>query len=277
MVPHSPDDSGPLDLQRLARERIVELKKEPTVRVDLLGRGPEAVVRKTYLNMGLRLLQTIGRQSRAAREFANLTAAAAAGLPCTPALHWQEQRLLGFVRSSTLLTRFVADTRPLKAVLTELPSSSCTVRRRLAREIGRLLAQLHANGILWCTPMPRNFLLQGHPETGQLLLCDLPSAVHFPGTVPPAAALLDLFDAAASPSRRRDFSRTERLRSLREYTGDDRDATRKLWRRLHRLSRRGHRWRKSALMALRTYILPHRPTMARRASTRPCPTGDCAR
>lgn len=238
--------------------RVTALKSERSVRVDLLNDGPDAVVRKQYLNSGLRLLQTMGRQSRAAREFANLEAASAAGLPCTKALSWQEDRRLGLVHSSTVVTQFVEGCRPLKEVLRELPADAYQARRRITSEIGRLLARLHANGILWCSPMPRNFLLQGLPDTGRLVLCDLNSAVIFGGRVPAKAVLVDLFDAIASPSRRRDFSNTDRLRCLRNYTDGNRAATRRLWRLLNRITVRGHRSRKGFLRTLRAYILPSR-------------------
>ncbi|HLQ37762.1 MAG TPA: hypothetical protein VK348_08175, partial [Planctomycetota bacterium] len=97
----------------------------------------------------------------------------------------------------------------------------------------------------------------GDPARADLLLCDLPAAVHFRRTIHGAAiALLDLFDAAGSPSRRRDFSAAERLRLLTAYGGGDRTAARRLYRALDRRTRIGHRLRKNFVMALRTYILP---------------------
>lgn len=261
----------PLDCSQTASKlldgaSVTALKTESGVRVDLLRNGPDAIVRKQYLNSGFRLLQTIWRQSRAAREFANLQAATAAGLPCTKALGWQEDRRLGLVHSSTVITQFVADTRPLKAVLKELPADAYHARCRTTGEIGRLLAKLHANGILWCTPMPRNLLVQGQPANGRLVLCDLPAAVIFSGPVPAKATLIDLFDAIASPSRRRDFSNTDRLRCLRQYTNHNRAATRKLWQLLNRITVRGHRLRKGFLRTIRGYIFPSRATTRQQAA-----------
>ena len=245
---------------------VTALKTERSVRVDLLRHGPNPVVRKQYLNSGLRLLQTMGRRSRAAREFANLEAATSAGLPCTKPVGWAEDRRLGLVHSSTVVTQFVSDSRPLKAVLRELPADAYRARRSITCEIGRLLARLHTNGILWCTAMPRNFLLQGLPDTGRLVLCDLPSAVLFSGRVPPKATLVDLFDAIASPSRRRDFSKTDRLRCLRAYTDDNRAATRKLWRLLNRITVRGHRSRNGFLRTIRAYMFPYRAVASQKAA-----------
>jgi hypothetical protein len=230
----------------------------PAARVERVGSGSDAVVRKTYRNRGLRLLQTFLRRARAEREYANLALVAARGLPCTEPVGCSAERRLGFVRSSTLVTRYVADARPLKAVLAEAPRAQ---RRVLARALGELLAALHAAGVLWCTPMPRNVLVQGPLVQGsgarpRLLLCDLPAAIDFGHPVPRRCALLDLFDAFASPSRRREWSRTERLRGLIAWARGDRGAARRACAALHRRSVAGHRVRKNFVMALRTYILP---------------------
>ncbi|MEQ1634691.1 MAG: lipopolysaccharide kinase InaA family protein [Planctomycetota bacterium] len=248
----APDD----DLDRLATLRRLVLKDEPEALVEVLGDNHEAVVRKTYRNSGLRLLQTLWRTSRAAREFANLTAAERRGLPCTPPRSYSEVRRFGFVRSSTLVTGFVRDTTSLKAALAKLPrSDSSTTRRALATALGRLLARLHEQGLLWCTPMPRNVLVEGPLAAARLVLCDLPAVVAFAGAVPSRHALLDLYDASASPSRRVEWTATERLRMLISYHGGDRAKARATWRCLARRSRSGNRWRKNLSMALRTYIL----------------------
>jgi hypothetical protein len=242
------------DLERLAAAARRPIKDEPGSLVERLGEGADAVVRKTYRNRGLRLLQTCLRRSRANREFDNLTAVAAAGLPCTAPLAWSERRCCGFVRDSTLVTRYLPESRSLKSVLQELPAAAAP-RRRLVAEFGALLARLHASGFLWCTPMPRNVLLQGSARDGRLVLCDLPSALRYPAPVPPRARLLDLFDAACSPSRRRELSRTERFRCLLAYARSDRARTRQLWRALRRRSLLGHRLRRSLVLGLRLYIL----------------------
>jgi tRNA A-37 threonylcarbamoyl transferase component Bud32/SAM-dependent methyltransferase len=252
-----------VDLEQLKAQHCTVLKDEPAARVEILGLGERAVVRKTYRNVGLRLLQTFLRRSRAAREFDNLRAVAGAGVACTPPILFVERRRCGFVSSSTLVSGLVRDAVSLKATLAAMPASATdSPRAALCAALGRLLAQLHAAGVLWCTPMPRNVLVAGSPSAARLVLCDAPAAVRFRGPVPAAAALLDLYDAVASPSRRRELSRTERWRCLCAYSGWDRDAAGALWRRLRRRSRTGHRLRKNLLMAVRTYILRRHPVVA---------------
>src|SRR5439155_15357974 len=94
----------PLPLDDLAAQRRLVLKDERSARVEVLGLGAGAVVRKVYRNRGLRLLQTFLRRSRAEREFENLRAATARGLPCTPPLGWCARCRAGFVLDSTLVT-----------------------------------------------------------------------------------------------------------------------------------------------------------------------------
>lgn len=249
----------PVDPATLAAQFRLVIKDEPAATVELLGVGAEAVVVKTYRNRGLRLVQTWLRRSRAQREFANLAAVAALGLPCTPPRQWSERRHLGLVLRSTLVTDHVAGTRSLKALLADIGRGGRSpVRAALATALGRLLAALHQGGVLWATPMPRNVLVPtAELATGsfRLVLCDLPAAVHWNGPVPAAARLLDLFDAIASPSRQREWTRPERLRCLRAYCGGDPDRARRLWQTLARRRPFGQRLRKNLLMAVRTYIL----------------------
>ncbi|GAB4144790.1 MAG: hypothetical protein Fur0037_12620 [Planctomycetota bacterium] len=231
------------------------LKDEPSTRVERILHGAEAAVAKTYRNRGLRLLQTFGRRSRAAREHANLRAVSAAGLPCTEPIEWSERRIAGFVTQSRLVTRFVEDCATVKHWLRELPPGDRR-RARLSAAMGELLASMHERGMLWCAPMPRNFLLQGEPEVGRLLICDVPALVRFRGSIRgKAAGLIDLFDAAASRSRRGDLSRAERMRFLRSYARGDRGLARRLFCRLARTTELGHGVHKNLVMAFRTYIL----------------------
>ncbi|MGE3174918.1 MAG: lipopolysaccharide kinase InaA family protein [Planctomycetota bacterium] len=247
---------APPDLESLAARRRVVLKDEPAARVEVLGDGAEAVVRKTYRNRGLRLLQTFLRHSRARRELANLRAIERAGVPCTPPLAADDRRRLGLVPESTLVTAWVPDTATLKQVLAD-PTVRAPARRALARALGLLLARLHRAGILWVTPMPRNVLVHGAPAAARLVLCDAPAALRLRGPVPASAAQIDLYDAVASPSRQREWSRSERRRCLLAYCAGDRGRTRALWRRLAVRSRGAHRLRKNLWLVLRAIILRH--------------------
>lgn len=232
------------------------LKDEPGTRVERVGDGADAVVLKTYRNRGLRLLQTFGRRSRARREHDNLAAVAAAGIACTEPVGWHEQRRFGFVRRSTLVTRFVPDCQPLKTVLAGLaPARAFATRRTILAAMGRVLHALHGAGIVWCTPMPRNFLLQGAPEQARLCVCDVPAAIRAAAPLPTGLRDLDLHDAMFSRSRRHDFSATERWRYLLAALGEDRPTARTTWRRLATRSDWRHRLHKNLVMAWRTYIL----------------------
>ena len=232
------------------------LKDEPATRIERIGCGDDAVVSKTYRNLGLRRLQSCFRPSRARREYDNLRAVEEAALPCTPPVRCSEQRRLCCVSSSELVTRFLPDCQPVKQWLQQLPPDQWQSRRWLVAQMGQLLAGMHQHGLLWCTPMPRNFLLQGPPGSGRVLLCDLPALVRFPHPIHATkSGLIDLFDAVTSPSRRREFSRGEQLRYLRAYCLGDRKLARRLLRQLRCRGPLGQRLRKNLVMAGRTYIL----------------------
>lgn len=261
----------PVDLDALAREHRTVLKEERGTTVEVLGRGDAAVVRKTYRNSGVRWLQTFARRSRAEREHDNLLAVAAAGVRCTEAIGWSARRRLGCVDESTLVTRHLPDARTLKAVLAELPRREHgRTRATLAAAMGRLVARLHDGGLLWGTPMPRNVLVLGDPAQARLAVCDTPAAIRLHRPLRGGRlALVDVFAAAMSPSRQRDFSATERWRWLLAYCGGERVAARKLWLALARRPVIVHDAVRACAMTLYTYLLPparrRRPTASTEA------------
>lgn len=234
------------------------LKDEPGTTVEVLGRGDAAVVRKTYRNRGVRWLQTFARRSRAEREHDNLAAVLAAGVRCTEPVAWSERRRAGCVDESTLVTRFLAGSRTLKAVLADLPRPEhWRTRAALAAAMGRLVARLHADGFLWGTPMPRNVLVLDDPEQARLAVCDTPAGIRVGRSLLGSRlARLDVFAAAMSPSRRQDFSATERWRWLLGYCGDDAGSARRLWRVLARRPVIVHDALRALAMTLYTYVLP---------------------
>lgn len=242
------------DLATLAATGVKVLKDEPSTRVEVLGLGTAAVVRKEYRNRGLRWWQALLRTSRAEREFRNLQAIARTGVPCTDALGCWTVGRYGAVASSVLVTRYLPDSRPLKAVLADPAAASA--RRALIAAAGRLLATLHRGGVLWLTAMPRNLLVLGRPEVARLAVCDPPAAIAFGRSIHGRRlCLLDLWDAAFSTSRRRDYSATERLRWLLAYTDGNRHQSRSLWRRLARRTTTGHDLRQAIVMVCHTYLL----------------------
>lgn len=239
------------------------LKDEPDTLVEQLvvptaNGGSDTVVVKTYRVRGLRWLQSWWRQSRAQREHDHLATIVRAGVPCLEPLGWSAEKRIPFgFRSSTLHTRFLADSVPLKQVLRTLARNGADgrTRARLANAMGALVADLHRAGVLWCTPMPRNVLVVGDPAQAQLAVCDTPACIRAGRSLTGSRLCrIDMFLGAFSPSRRRDWSRTERLRWLLGYTRGDRLAARALWRPMVRRRRLQNELERALAMATLTYV-----------------------
>ncbi len=254
------------ELERLAAQACAVVKDEPAATVEVLGTGSDAVVRKTYRNRGVRWWQSLWRQSRARREHDRLAAIAAAGVPCVEALGWSELRRHGAVDRSVIVTRYVPDSVPLKHVLRAAPSAAA--RAHLATAMGALVGALHRAGFLWCTPMPRNALVVGDPGDALLVVCDPPSCIDLGRDLHGGRlGRIDLFLGAFSASRRREWSRAERLRWLLGYTGGDRAAARTAWRALVRRRELQNVVERALAMALFLYILgPSRSRRTNRAA-----------
>ena len=169
------------------------------------------------------------------------------------ALAWDEERKFGCVRSSALVTRFVAGAPSLKQVLaTPQPAGR---RRELTAAFGALVGRLHDAGFLGARITPRNILVVDDAGATRLVLLDLPAAIAFRASlVGTGRADLDLWDAALSPGRRRQLSRCERLRVLRGYHQGDRVVARATWRRLVARPRWSNQVRKAAWVALYNYL-----------------------
>jgi hypothetical protein len=104
--------------------------------------------------------------------------------------------------------------------------------------------------------MPRNVLVAGELVHSQLVVCDTPACVAFRTPIHGGrAAHIDLFLAAFSPSRRRDWTASHRLRLLLGYTDGDRRLARALWRRLVRRRPLQNVVERALAMATFTYIL----------------------
>ncbi len=261
------------ELARRAAARRVVLKDEPEALVEILGDGADAVVRKTYRTTGLRWLQTFFRASRAEREHRHLAAIVAAGVPCLVPRGWSAVRRGPGTAASTLVTDFVADAASLKDVLRALPTgapAAAPARRTLAAAAGALVGRLHRAGVLWCTPMPRNLLIVGAPAAADLRVCDTPACLLTDRDLRGGRlARIDLFLAAFSPSRRREWSRAERLRWLCGYADGDRAQARRLWRAMVRRSGlRNVVERALAMTVLARILRPRRPTGAPPAPAR---------
>lgn len=253
--PHEPTDP------RVSSRTV--LKDEPDTLVEQLvalaaNGGSDTIVVKTYRVHGLRWLQSWWRKSRAQREHDHLATIVRAGVPCLQPLGWSAVKRVPFgFRSSTLQTRFLADSTPLKQVLRTLGRSGgdARIRGRLAAAMGTLVADLHQAGVLWCTPMPRNVLVQGAPVQARLAVCDTPACIRTDRSLHGSRLCrIDLFLGAFSPSRRRDWSRTERLRWLLGYTRGERAAARALWRTMARRSSLQNELERAFAMVVWTYV-----------------------
>lgn len=204
------------------------LKEDLTSRVERVESGAQTLIRKTYTPRPLFLWRTFLAPSKAEREHDNLQALAAAGVPVTRPIAWQEQRVLGCVPQSRLWLADAGDVRNLKEVLAS--DLATGPRRRLLVAFGGLLARLHAAGFVSLTAYPRNVVV-ADVEAPTLLLCDQPYLVRVPR--PRRGARIDLYDALFTPGRAVLLSRADKLRALIAYAGG-RGAAAAMWRTLVR-------------------------------------------
>jgi tRNA A-37 threonylcarbamoyl transferase component Bud32 len=203
------------------------IKAEPWTQVWVAG----DLCHKAYAVPLLLRWRTWLRVSRARREFENLSELAAAGFAVTSPVAWCEDRRLGFVRTSTLSTRWLPDMVSLKAWLAA-PSGD---RAALARALGRRLAALHRAGFASNTGSPRNWLLSRrawgeHAGESALVLCDQNHLTSFGRSLHGGRiAGVDLYSLVLGPSRARDMTRAFRFRLLLAYCDGDRAQARRLW------------------------------------------------
>lgn len=214
--------------------RTALLKDDATTRIELIEAAAGRYVRKTYRIEAWLRWRTLGLPSKAAREFRNLRALEAAGIAVAHAVAFDEDRKLGMVKSCSITTAYV-ESKTAKQLITEGSGRS---RPAILHGIGLLLRRVHDAGFVSTTAYPRNILVEA--RAGMILLCDQPAAIkRRESATGSAASLIDLFDLAFSPSRRRELSRTDSLRLLEAYCAHDKALERRLWRRL-RCRRRWH-------------------------------------
>lgn len=205
--------------------RCVVLKEDLTSRVERVLTAAGSVIRKSYAPRPLFLWRTFLAPSKAEREFANLAALRAAGVPVSAPLAFTAARVAGFVPSCSLWIEDLGEVANLKQAF-----AAAVDVDRLARSYGRLMRVLHDAGFVSLTAYPRNVLVVS-PE--RLVFCDQPYLVRRKAGVGLAGAAVDLYDALFTVSRTRALRRPQRLRALIAYC-DDRPAARRLWRRLAR-------------------------------------------
>ncbi len=136
-----------------------------------------AEFRKTYSNAWLTAVRSMLRRSRARREFQNLRAMAAAGVPCVHAVSVTERRRLGCVVSSTIQIEHLEGGQDLARCLHSAPHRE---RLAFAEALGRLLARMHAAGYRSTTLSPRNVMVM--PAAGSWpQISPTPSVLGCPG------------------------------------------------------------------------------------------------
>jgi tRNA A-37 threonylcarbamoyl transferase component Bud32 len=111
------------------------------------------------------------RPPKAQLEFENTTELQTLGIPCAQPLAWAKTNS-GWPGDSILLTRECPNAVPFDTVLNHRITSA--ERRRLARKLGSLFAQIHDAGVAHPDPHPGNFLFDGT----QFILIDV-HAVRF--------------------------------------------------------------------------------------------------
>lgn len=171
------DETRPVFLQRYAAERLISSSPEVEVHLarDLLSGGARVVVKSTPGRIG-----SSGRANRLAEEYAHLSALRHPGLP--EALDFGEDLAL---RRTILITRR-APGRPLDRCAPLAPDEA----REILIQLARVLAAVHARGLLHLDVKPRNVIYHRRRGLATLLDLDLaapPSRARSRGTLPYAA------------------------------------------------------------------------------------------
>ena len=215
--------------------RIVQvIQTDRSSLIERIAIAGEDLVRKSFRPRPMSRLRTFLCRSRGEREFTNLRRLMAAAVPTVRPVGWDEERRLGCVVRTDLVTAYVADATDLRAMLRGLPrgrSDTALRRRALAAGYGRLIRQLHEAGFVSTSVQPRNVLVRGNGV--EMCLCDQPWLIGLGrSAVGSRSGDIDLYDIAFSSARCQEFSAVERWRTVLAYCGGERDAARQLWRRL---------------------------------------------
>ncbi|HLK10446.1 MAG TPA: lipopolysaccharide kinase InaA family protein [Candidatus Binatia bacterium] len=217
--------------------RLVKFQRKVTVGRVTTAAGPLYV--KRYSVFAWRVaLASIGRLSPAARAWQAAAALAARGFATPEVVAALECRRAGVLRRSFLITREVTDAvtadRRWADVLAMPPGAPRReARRALARALGALFGRLHAAGVYHGDLKDVNVLVRGSASAPACVLLDL-ERVRL-GPVSHRRRVKNLMQLERTLGRR--ASRTDRLRALAAYVGQDGD----------RRARRG--WARAVLRA----------------------------
>ncbi len=185
---------------------------------------------KIYAYSGLWRLRTIFIQARARREYRNLKALAELGFDVPEAVAYGQERCLGFLSDSFLLTRAIERAVELRALIDRpgeapFPLPGPAERRRLIEDFARILKGAHEKRFFLHTLRSKNLLLSHDGKRHRLHVIDVPFAGIWRWRLfPQAGRVRDL--ALLMKGARTLLSRTERLRFARIY-GADRELLRR--------------------------------------------------
>lgn len=191
------------------------IKREARVEVSVAG---DVCTKRYFVPLHLRW-RTIGRRSRAHREFDNLACMHALGLPVVEPLAWSDEWRAGINIASELRTRCLRAAPTLREVI-----AARDFAPRIARALGRALRRFHEAGFVCNTATPRNWLVCDRGPDPEVVLCDLPNVVQRAhSTVATTWSMVDLYALALGCSRRRETSEPWRLDVLDAYCRGDRE------------------------------------------------------
>jgi hypothetical protein len=174
---------------------------------------------KVYAYSGFWRLRTVFIAARAGREFRNLKRMAALGFRVPEASAWGQERTLGFLGTSFLLTRAIEGAVDLRTLIDHpgsRPLPSPRERRLLIEEFARTLRRAHDERFFIHTLRAKNLLLGREGSGWALWVIDVPFAGIgryrlFPGW----GRVRDL--AVLMKWARQLLSRAERMRFARSY------------------------------------------------------------
>ena len=176
---------------------------------------------KVYAYTGLWRLRTLFIVSRARREYFNLLRMAGLGFRVPQPVACGQERTLGFVSVSFVMTRAVEDAVNLRTLI-DAPASapwplpSPAERRRLVEEFARTLRRAHDGGFFIHTPKGKNLLLAREGGEYRLYVIDVPFAGIWRWRIfRGSGRVRDL--AVLMRAARQLLSRTERMRFARAY------------------------------------------------------------
>jgi hypothetical protein len=152
---------------------------------------------------------------------------------------FRETKRLGLSLASEISTRYVRNAVNFRDLIRAISRAhgGQDVRdfRAAALLVGRSLRRMHDRGIMFASASPRNWIIDRDrfPAEESCIVCDPAYAAFSPGSLEGTPrASIDVYMLVFSHGRRTTLTSSQRLRILLGYTGGDRDAARRMWRRL---------------------------------------------